>query len=233
MLTTRRVPVARLTLVPLDRLASPRVDSVPSVEKPNLKRMSYADFLQGRIEVVHVFQSGDEYHAVVRLKSNDEILELSPTERRSLDLILNGRSRKEAAHELGLRPSALSSKLQSALKKARLDRVEGAVLVTAALERHTAPPEEEVANFIALSGRFDTEALGALTRAERDVALLIVEGCCNAEIAARRHGRSTRTVANQVAAIFRKLRVQSRLDLVRRLTRRGLREERREGLESQ
>jgi DNA-binding CsgD family transcriptional regulator len=196
----------------------------------------YANFLRGGIEVVRVFQSGDQYHAIIRLRSTDEILELSSMERRSLALILSGRNRKEAAHELGLSPSTLSGKLQSALKRRGLDRIEGAVLVTAALERRSARPEGGVADATAqtrtrpipcmtLSGRFDTEALRALTKAERDVALLIVEGCCNAEIAARRHGRSTRTVANQVAAIFRKLRVQTRLDLVRRLTRCGLYQE--------
>jgi DNA-binding NarL/FixJ family response regulator len=130
--------------------------------------------------------------------------------------------------------------LQSALNKARLDSVEGAVVVAAALERCAARPEEgtvpmrsPLVSCINLSGRFDTEALQALTTAERDVALLIVEGYCNAEIATRRQGRSARTVANQVAAIFRKLRVQTRLDLVRRLTRAEQRQEPREGMETE
>ena len=44
----------------------------------------------------------------------------------------------------------------------------------------------------------------------------VVAGRSNGEIAAAR-GRSVRTIANQVAAIFRKLGVGSRLELARRL----------------
>ncbi len=54
-----------------------------------------------------------------------------------------------------------------------------------------------------------------LTEAERDVALAITRGLSNAEIAALRH-RSPRTVANQVAAILRKLDVSSRGELAAR-----------------
>jgi DNA-binding CsgD family transcriptional regulator len=51
-----------------------------------------------------------------------------------------------------------------------------------------------------------------LSDAEKEVAKLLLAGRSNAEIAAAR-GRSVRTVANQVASIFRKLRVGSRLEL--------------------
>lgn len=51
-----------------------------------------------------------------------------------------------------------------------------------------------------------------LTRAESEVLTLLLAGLRNQEIA-RARGRATRTVANQVAAIFRKLSVGSRLEL--------------------
>lgn len=51
-----------------------------------------------------------------------------------------------------------------------------------------------------------------LTRAESEVLELLLDGRSNAEIAASR-GRSVRTVANQVAALFRKVGVGSRLEL--------------------
>lgn len=41
----------------------------------------------------------------------------------------------------------------------------------------------------------------------------LLDGQSNAEIAARR-GRSARTVANQVAAVLRKLGVSSRIELI-------------------
>lgn len=58
-----------------------------------------------------------------------------------------------------------------------------------------------------------------LTAAEVEVAALIPEGWSNQEIAARR-GTSVRTVANQVASVYRKLGVGSRGALCARLRRR-------------
>ncbi len=55
----------------------------------------------------------------------------------------------------------------------------------------------------------------SLTDAERDVLSGILNGESNAEIARRRRSRP-RTVANQVASIFRKLGVSSRLELIAR-----------------
>ncbi len=51
-----------------------------------------------------------------------------------------------------------------------------------------------------------------LTRAEREVRDLVLAGASNADIAAAR-GTSLCTVANQIAAIFRKYRVGSRAAL--------------------
>ncbi len=55
----------------------------------------------------------------------------------------------------------------------------------------------------------------SLSRSEADVARLAAEGLSNADIAARR-GTSVRTVANQIASIFRKLGVSSRRELATR-----------------
>jgi DNA-binding CsgD family transcriptional regulator len=51
-----------------------------------------------------------------------------------------------------------------------------------------------------------------LTGSERDIARSVASGCSNREIA-RARGTSVRTVANQINGIFRKLRVQSRVEL--------------------
>jgi len=58
--------------------------------------------------------------------------------------------------------------------------------------------------------------LAALTQAEREVARLVADGCSNQAIAAKR-GARPQTVANQLAAIFRKLAVSSRSGLIARL----------------
>ncbi len=64
---------------------------------------------------------------------------------------------------------------------------------------------------------FTPAARPRLTEAERDVVLGVVSGLSNAEIAARRSA-SPRTVANQLAAIFRKLGVDSRAELTAKIT---------------
>ncbi len=56
----------------------------------------------------------------------------------------------------------------------------------------------------------------SLTPAERAVALGVVRGRSMAEIAKER-GTSQRTVANQIQAVYEKLGVTSRLELVARL----------------
>lgn len=53
----------------------------------------------------------------------------------------------------------------------------------------------------------------SLSPAERAVALALLEGHSNAEIAEAR-GTSVRTVANQLASLFRKLGVGSRAEAV-------------------
>jgi DNA-binding NarL/FixJ family response regulator len=57
-----------------------------------------------------------------------------------------------------------------------------------------------------------------LSQAERNVAIAVLEGLSNAEIATAR-GTSIRTVANQVASLLRKLGVRSRAEAVAALGR--------------
>jgi DNA-binding CsgD family transcriptional regulator len=58
--------------------------------------------------------------------------------------------------------------------------------------------------------------LAALTEAEREVARLVADGRSNQAIATKR-GARPQTVANQLAAIYRKLAVSSRSELIARL----------------
>jgi DNA-binding NarL/FixJ family response regulator len=60
----------------------------------------------------------------------------------------------------------------------------------------------------------------ALSAAEQEIALLVYEGACNEEIATQR-GASVKTVSNQLDAIYRKLGVRSRVELVLQLRGRG------------
>lgn len=72
-------------------------------------------------------------------------------------------------------------------------------------------------DYVVLSRPIELASLPAeLSDAESDVARRIVAGEAN-EAIARARGTSLRTVANQVASIFRKLGVASRSELVARL----------------
>ena len=59
-------------------------------------------------------------------------------------------------------------------------------------------------------------SVAGLTRAERAICDLVLEGLSVPEIASRR-GRAERTITNQLGSIFGKLGVRSRLGLVARL----------------
>jgi DNA-binding NarL/FixJ family response regulator len=64
-------------------------------------------------------------------------------------------------------------------------------------------------------------ALSSLSAAEREVASAVLEGKCTAEIALERR-RSARTIANQIASVFRKLGVNSRAELAAVLAARAM-----------
>jgi DNA-binding NarL/FixJ family response regulator len=69
------------------------------------------------------------------------------------------------------------------------------------------------ANVVVMSFPVPCATFGKLlTDAETAIARDILSGLSNASIA-RKRGTAVRTIANQVAAIFRKLQVRSRLEL--------------------
>lgn len=62
----------------------------------------------------------------------------------------------------------------------------------------------------------DLATLASLSEAERAVVALVVLGLSNKDVGVRR-GSSARTVANQLASVYRKLRIGSRAELMARL----------------
>jgi DNA-binding NarL/FixJ family response regulator len=119
---------------------------------------------------------------------------LTPRERSVVTSLRMGVALKVVALELCIDPSTVSMHASSAVRKlglaGRLALVHGGALA----------PCGEIP-------RFD-----GLAQAEREVAGLAVLGLSNAEIGARR-GTSLRTVANQLARVYRKLGVGSRAEL--------------------
>lgn len=64
----------------------------------------------------------------------------------------------------------------------------------------------------------DEDVGASLAPAEREVARLAADGLSNEEIA-RARGTAARTIANQLASIYRKLGVGSRVELIALLAR--------------
>lgn len=128
---------------------------------------------------------------------------LDARDRRILELTLAGASLKQIAIELGL-----SSARACRVRRAALFRMgfhDLYAFVYASMQNAVPgfePPRPRLA-----------ASVGLLSQSESEVAELARLGLSNAAIAARR-GVSPRTVANQLSSLFRKLGVQSRLELV-------------------
>ncbi len=67
---------------------------------------------------------------------------------------------------------------------------------------------------MASSPRPDWSGFPDVTKSERSIALAIIEGQSNTEIA-RTRDTSVHTVENQVASLFRKVEASGRFDLIR------------------
>ena len=140
---------------------------------------------------------------------------LSPRERRCSRLAADGRGNAAIAYRLGLAESTVASHVASALRKLHLGRRE----LLRELVLATPPPAPQPWSGGYLIGRLPRRELPAcLSHAERSVAELVLDGLDDDAVAHRR-GTSPRTVANQLRAIYRKLAVHSRGDLVRALLR--------------
>jgi DNA-binding CsgD family transcriptional regulator len=139
--------------------------------------------------------------------------ELTPREAQVSELLSFGLSLKEIAYDLGLGVSAVGKAASRAREKLGLSSSgELAALVAGTKER-------EVGGATAASIQPTRLDGASLSDAEHEVALLVLRGCSNADIALRRR-TSVRTVANLVQRVFRKFGVHSRTELALRLVTR-------------
>jgi DNA-binding CsgD family transcriptional regulator len=136
---------------------------------------------------------------------------LDPREIAVLGYALRGDSLKLAGLEMGLSTAMVWRLRKSALDKVGCDSV---------FEFLRAVAEGRVSDFAPQPPPSSSPRSGVwrMTRAEREIAAHVMNGHSNASIA-RRRGTSSRTVANQLAALYRKLRVGSRTELAARLSR--------------
>jgi DNA-binding NarL/FixJ family response regulator len=133
------------------------------------------------------------HYAVVKTSRASRLRALSSLETNVTELSARGLTGKMIAYALGVPPSSVSKALAgAALKLGVGTRTRLVQLVARLLAVGPSPGQDP-----------------KLTEAERDVLALIRLGWTNKAIAASR-GRSERTIANQVAALLRKMQQPSR-----------------------
>ncbi|MCA9641207.1 MAG: LuxR family transcriptional regulator [Polyangiaceae bacterium] len=176
---------------------------------------TWTPMVTGRWSLIDQFDRDGRRFVVAHVNADRQLdpRALSAGERRVATRLARGDSQKEIAYELGVSPSTVgthvvnigrklgtssqwetTSLLTTLLKQpAKLLSVEGMELRVWSEPSQSAPVE--------------------LTESEADVYQALLSGASNAQIA-RKRGTSPNTVANQVAAIFSKLGVSSRQELL-------------------
>ena len=152
-----------------------------------------------------------------------------PMQRRILEAVLVSGAQKVVAMELGLAASTVASNAQQALKMLGADCKPSRphpLLVLAARAACSGDSSATGAlSFVAWGGttlrivsisRPDRHLSEYVSGAELSVLKRLVEGECY-ETIARQRGTSQRTVANQIASVFRRLHVSGRAELLLRL----------------
>jgi DNA-binding NarL/FixJ family response regulator len=179
--------------------------------------------VDGRWSVVdHFLGGGRRYYVVIHNPPEARpIRGLSDDERTALGYVIGGTSNKVASFALGQSETAYSRTMKRAMSK--LGVASRASLIELA-SRLGAPgggaPDDVDLHTLDLGG-VQVPVISApsiscpenFTDAERDLAAMIAEPMSNAEIAEARR-TSPRTVANQLAAMYRKCGVSTREELI-------------------
>lgn len=173
--------------------------------------------VEGRWSLVDHYDS-DDRRMVVAVQNEPGVHDprgLTPLQFRIAEYLGQGRPAKEIGYTLGVTASAVNNALAVVKKKLGLcSRAEVAAFfapggVRSGLTRVDIGQE---ALLVGGYGGCNRDTLAPLTEAEQAVALLLLQGATNREVARRRHS-SYNTVANQIKAIYAKLGVRNRAEL--------------------
>lgn len=130
---------------------------------------------------------------------------------------------KAIADDLGITEAALARRASSAYRKLGIESRAECALLLASLAvlagEGRGVPDDPTCSVLRIAWAVQSLcAARGLTPAESSIVPMLIAGVSDAEIATRR-GVSKRTVANQTAALYRKLKVGSRFELARAMTR--------------
>lgn len=189
---------------------------------------------QGEVRLALVRHLSQDTLAVFRDRHPSE--RRRPLEGRSLEVlesVLAGRSLNATAIDLGVSNSTVSGEFKNAVSALGIGgRLASLPMVVAQLwqatrsgSSQTVPvgtlPAGGVGWHVLLVPRPDLALKEQLSGAELDVCRMQLAGLSHAEIA-RSRATSLRTTANQLSAVFRKLAVSGRLELVTKLAQEHL-----------
>jgi DNA-binding NarL/FixJ family response regulator len=164
--------------------------------------------------LVDRFDRDGSRHLLLRRNSPAERASATLTSREAsvVGYAVLGHSNKQMAYELGVSQSNVSECLRRACAKLGVGTRAGLMdLVSTELATYVGTETHVMLSFPLPRPESVTPAV--LTASEQCVFRALLTGQSNAQIAASR-GRSPRTIANQVAAVFRKLAVGSRSELL-------------------
>ena len=188
----------------------------------------WRDLARGGSRIVDGFFTDERCYLV--LASNPGTA--TPIDGRRLEIlaaVLKGFRQKNIAMDLSLAPSTVALNSRLALESLGVDakpsRAHPLLMLAArAITEPTPAPAKSCVIItddnrelrVVSMARPDTTLSKLLPGAEMAVIRSLVEGLSYQEIA-RQRGTSTRTIANQISAVFRRLRVSGRNELVQRL----------------
>jgi DNA-binding NarL/FixJ family response regulator len=199
--------------------------SIPVPLAPQAVPALWRDLRAQRLAVVASAERGGEHFLLLRA-CGPVHGSLTRREHEVATLAAAGHANKAIAYELGITISTVSVYLMKASRKlgaaSRVELIHAwqvasrAQRVAARIPAGARGWEVEREGAIVVAYPAESGDLPAdLTAAQREVAAALLDGQSNAEIALAR-GRSARTIANQVASIFRRLGVASRGELAAR-----------------
>lgn len=176
---------------------------------------SWTPLVTGRWSLVDRFDRDGRRFVVAHVNADSQVdpRALSPTERRVARRLARGDSQKVIAYELGVAPSTVGNHvLNMGRKLGTSSQWETTSLLTTLLHHpHKQLTVEGVQLRVWTKPAQKTPV--NLTESEADVYHALLTGASNAEIA-RKRGTSPRTVAHQVRAVFAKVGVRSRQELL-------------------
>lgn len=191
----------------------------------------WLELARGVSTIVDGFFTEDRCYLVLKTRLDDQAVAVEGRRLEILEAVLAGSRQKNIAIDLQLAPStvALNSKLalESLGAPGKPSRAHPLLMLLARAAGEPVACFARMATFVVHDDselrvigvvRPDRSLGNYLPKAELAVVRSLIEGSSYQEIA-RARGTSTRTIANQISAVFRRLRVSGRNELVQRLFR--------------